>query len=94
MQSVPIANKVQCNSVAYVIYVLICIIPHDGCKYILSSYVLWCLMLLSTIFQLYSVGQFHLWRKQEYPEKTTDMRQVNDKPYHIMSFWNNLHPKR
>ena len=34
---------------------------------------LWCLMPLSTIFQLYR------WRKPEYPKKTTDLSQIIDK---------------
>jgi N-acetyl-beta-hexosaminidase len=50
------------------------------------GYGLWVIVFkpLSTIFQLFRDGKFHLWRKPEYPAKTTDLPQVTYTLYHIM----------
>ena len=49
-------------------------------------FVWWCLTPLSIIFQLYRGSQFCCWKKQENPEKNTDLSQVIDKLYHILMY--------
>ena len=46
--------------------------------------VLLCLTPFSTTFQLYRGCQFYWWRKQKYPEKTTDLPKVTDKRYYTI----------
>ena len=42
-------------------------------KFGLVWFGLWCLTPLSTIVQLYRGGRCYLWRKREYPERTTNL---------------------
>jgi hypothetical protein len=73
----------MCYDIYYLSTILSYRRMHMACDY-WFGFGLRCLTPLSTIFQLYRNGQFYWWRKPEYPEKTTDMQQINDKLDNIL----------
>jgi hypothetical protein len=62
------------------------LLKNNGNKPLWLEFILWCLTLLSTIFQLYRGSQFYWYKKPDYPENTTVLPEVTDKLHHIMLY--------
>jgi hypothetical protein len=66
-------EEYQTTEIIIIVVIKKCILVTEN-QYLFKG--LWCIMPLSTIFQLYCGSQFDWFRKSEYTKKTTELPQA------------------